>query len=502
MIVACEQLLDKVQRLVIDLVESVEACAENGERIDRVERFAFDQLLGIGLAVIEGYVELAGDGDVGETLESNGEVLQRIEMKERVYRSIFGVLKIDRMVYAQRKGQKTFSPVDEALSLPADEHSYVLEDWLQRFCVQNSFDSSVQSLRELLGINVGKRSAERINRKLGEASASFRESCRKAPNENEEDLLVVTADGKGVPMRHTLEERMGLPEPAWRKSRRKQLEKKNKNRAKKRLGPGHGKTHKQMAFVGAVYSIAPWSRTPEEITNDLLRKESTTNRPKPQNKHLFVEMTHYRETERLDGQPQLFRDLWNEIFLRDPRQQKTLICVMDGQRSLWDYQRKYFKRAVCIVDIFHVIEYLWDAAYCFHEKHSRAAEKMVEHYLPLLMNGKISHIIGSLQRKRSKLKGTTKPKKLDRVLTFFRNNKQHMKYHEYLKKGYPIGSGVVEGACRHLVRDRMERTGMKWEIEGARAMLNTRSAYVNKDWDEMIEYYIGNEQSRLYGQAA
>lgn len=500
--VACEGAFDKIQNLLADIVSWVDECAEQGERIDLVERKLFDQLLELGRHLLEHFIEAAGDGDVGETLQRDGELLQRIEMRQRVYRSVFGVLEFERMVYAVRKGQKSYSPVDEALCLPADEQSYVLQDWLQRFCVQNSFDWSVQSLRELLGISVGKRSAERINKKLGEASESFREVCRTAPLEKEEELIVVTADGKGVPMRHTLEERMGLPEPAWRKCRRKQLEKQSQDRAKKRLGPGHGKTHKQMAFVGAVYTIAPWRRTPEEITDDLLRKESAANRPKPQNKHLFTEMTHYREGERWNGQPQLFRDLWQEILLRDPQRRKTLICVMDGQRSLWDYQRQYLKNAVCIVDIFHVIEYLWDAAYCFHEKHSRAAEQMVEHYLPMLMNGKVSHIMGSLQRKRAKLKGTTKPKKLDRVLKYLRNNKQYMKYDEYLLKGYPIGSGVVEGACRHLVRDRMERTGMKWEIEGARAMLNTRSVYINKDWNEMIEHYICEEQQRLYGQAA
>jgi len=500
--VAYESGFDKIQELLEAIVALVDECAEKGERVDLVERKLFDQLLVLGCRMLQRFFESAGDGDVGETLEREGELLQRIDMRKRVYRSVFGVLEFQRMVYAVRKGQKSYSPVDEALSLPADEQSYVLEDWLQRFCVQNSFDSSVQSLRELLGIKVGKRSAERINKKLGEASESFRQSCRNAPVDNEEELIVVTADGKGVPMRHTLEERMGLPEPAWRKCRRKQLEKQNQDRAKKRLGPGHGKTHKQMAFIGAVYTIAPWSRTTEEITNDLLRKESATNRPTPQNKHLFAEMTHYREGERWDGQPQLFRDLRNEILLRDPQCGKTLICVMDGQRSLWDYQRQYLKRAVCIVDVFHVIEYLWDAAYCFHEKHSRAAEKMVEHYLPMLIEGRVSYIIGSLHRKRSKLKGTAKPKQLDRVLKYLRNNKQHMKYDEYLREGYPIGSGVVEGACRHLVRDRMERTGMKWEIEGARAMLNTRSVYVNKDWNEMIEHYIRKEQHRLYGQAA
>jgi hypothetical protein len=77
-----------------------------------------------------------------------------------------------------------------------------------------------------------------------------------------------------------------------------------------------------------------------------------------------------------------------------------------------------------------------------------------------------------------------------------------MKYDEFLTKGYPIGSGPIEGACRHLVNDRMERTGMRWHIDGAKAMLNTRSAYINDEWDTILEQRIQREQERLYGQAA
>ena len=77
-----------------------------------------------------------------------------------------------------------------------------------------------------------------------------------------------------------------------------------------------------------------------------------------------------------------------------------------------------------------------------------------------------------------------------------------MKYDEYLKQGYPIASGVIEGGCRHLVKDRMERTGMRWQIDGAQAMLNTRTAYINGEWDDMIEERIQRQQVSLYAQAA
>jgi hypothetical protein len=110
-------------------------------------------------------------------------------------------------------------------------------------------------------------------------------------------------------------------------------------------------------------------------------------------------------------------------------------------------------------------------------------------------------VIRSLRGKLRGLSGT-KRETLQNTIRYYNNNQTLMKYDEYLEKGYPIASGVIEGGVRHLVKDRMERTGMRWHIDGAQAMLNTRSAYINGEWDETFEYYIQEQQTRLYGQAA
>jgi hypothetical protein len=73
-----------------------------------------------------------------------------------------------------------------------------------------------------------------------------------------------------------------------------------------------------------------------------------------------------------------------------------------------------------------------------------------------------------------------------------------MRYDVYLAAGYPIASGVIEGACRHMVKDRMERSGMRWTLESAQAMLDVRSTYINGDWDTFMKYRIEKETQRLY----
>jgi hypothetical protein len=73
-----------------------------------------------------------------------------------------------------------------------------------------------------------------------------------------------------------------------------------------------------------------------------------------------------------------------------------------------------------------------------------------------------------------------------------------MRYDEYLAAGYPIATGVIEGACRHIVKDRMERTGMRWKIPGAQAMLELRTIHINGDWETFQQFRVKFETKRLY----
>jgi len=497
-----ERALGKGLEIFRELQRFVEEAAERSERLDKVERVVFERLLEVGRSLMELYFVNAGDGDVGPTWKRNGETLRRQEeLGGRKYRSIFGVIQVQRRVYAVRERQKTHAPLDRQLGFPEGEHSYVLQDFLQRFCVRDSFEESVTSLKDLFGISASKLTAEKLNQALGEAIATFRAETQAAGfKDDEADILVASVDGKGVPMRGTVEQRRGLPETPMQKHHRKKREKKAENQSRHRLPPGHGKTHKQMAWVSTCFSIEAAPRTAEDILNEL-NGDPVAQRPKPANKRIQATMTDYIEGERVNGQDMIFQEVASQILARDPECQKTLICIMDGQNSLWERQNRYLPNAIPILDIFHVSEKLWEAAYCFHKQSSQEADHFVEHYLQLLLKGEVAAVLRSL---RGKLRGLTgaKRKTLQRVIRYYDNNQGLMKYHEYLKKGYPIASGVIEGACRHLVKDRMERTGMRWHIDGAQAMLNTRSAYVNGDWDKMFEYYIQEQQARLYGHAA
>jgi hypothetical protein len=198
----------------------------------------------------------------------------------------------------------------------------------------------------------------------------------------------------------------------------------------------------------------------------------------------------------------LFIQLGVEVDGRNLDGQKPVVCLMDGERGLWEAQRQWLPaETVGILDLYHVLEYLWTAAYCFHPEGSRQAETFVTDRLRMLLEGKVGYLIGGLRRKACSLRGS-KRQKLDGVIRYLENNRQQMKYDEYLAAGYPIGSGVAEGACRHVVKDRLEEPGMRWTVNGAQAMLHLRTIYLNGDWESFVEYRIESEQNSLYRQAA
>jgi len=148
---------------------------------------------------------------------------------------------------------------------------------------------------------------------------------------------------------------------------------------------------------------------------------------------------------------------------------------------------------VCILDIFHVMDYLWDAARCVHGSDDKAAEAFVTDRLYRILEGDVGRVIGGLRQMLTKGKfSSSKRKTLNTVIGYL------MRYDEYLAKGYPIGSGVVEGACGHVVKDRMEGSGMRWSVPGAQSMLDLRCVYLNGDWKDFYDYRIKDRVRNMY----
>jgi hypothetical protein len=256
-----------------------------------------------------------------------------------------------------------------------------------------------------------------------------------------------------------------------------------------------------------VYTANPKIRTANDLVETLFRErsaqgEDAQREPAALHKQVCASLTHDCGGELVLGEPnvleQVARQVMDRLGGRD-----TVVCVMDGQRSLWDWVRTFFTfvHVVEILDLMHVVSRLWEAAHLFHREGSPAACAFVRARLLSLLQGNAGYMIGGLRQMATKrqLRGE-KLKRLHAICNYLDNNRGRMHYDEYLAAGYPIASGVIEGACRYYVKDRMERAGMRWTVEGAQAMLGLRATYINGHWKEFQAYRIERETRRLYPQ--
>lgn len=481
MILAHEQAFLKAKEEFQKMIELAKQAANNGVRIHEVETDLWEGLLKMGRCMLQGYVDAQGTGDIGPTLEHEGQALNRLEgLFDRRYVSIFGELKIPRTVYGTRLTQKfEIIPLDGRLGLPESDFSYVLQGWDQSFCVQNSFDASRHNIERIMGLRQTLGSLETMSRSMADDVEAFHAAQPVPPPEQEASILVLTADGKGVPMRR--DPKQDAPAPSGR------------------LKKGQKAGRKREACVGGVYTVEPFVRTADDVVDEVLRDKSKEKRPVPKNKQLRAALTQEMDGKEVKGKERIFSWFAEQVQTRNKAGTKPIVCVMDGARSLWTMLGRYVGSVICILDIYHALEYLWDAAYCFFPEGSDEAEAFVTERLKRILEGKIGYVMGGLKQMATKGNlSKAKRAQLTRVLTYFKNNRRFMRYDEYLANGYPIGSGVVEGACRHLVKDRMEGTGMRWRVAGAQAMLNLRSVFLNDDWDEFQQYCIEINCRKLY----
>jgi hypothetical protein len=474
------------------LVERLHDAAEAEQPIHQVEEIIFRDVLKMGLALLRAFLAASGDGDLGPTLTIPGErpdeppqVLPRLdEPRSRPYLSVFGEVTIERVGYGPDRLE--VAPLDARLHLPRRQYSYLLQQWLAAFVIDDAHAEAVKKLGTILGLSIPVKASEDLNREQASDVELFQDSLPVPEPTEEGSLVVVSADCKGVPL-----VRSAVTDTEEEKSEATAASSPHPHH---RRGKGEKANPKRMAAVGAVYTIEPFVRTTDEVIDELQRKQAKKCRPDPQHKRVRADL--------LLGKVSLFVWLADELCRRNPEGAKTVIFLSDGERALHDRQGEYLPAGVtCILDLLHVMEKLWKVAWCLFEEATQKAEaeQWVEDRLRMLLDGKVGYVIGGLRQTltKRKLRGSRR-KTVREVINYFDRNRCRMRYDEYLAAGYPIGSGVIEGACRHLVKDRLERAGMRWIPDGAQAMLDLRATYLNGEWEAFWAYHVEQEDDRLY----
>lgn len=469
---------ENLETVFADLQTCVRTAAQEGWAMHEIEREVWRRLLLLGRSSLSQFLMLVGTGDVGETFTLNdGEECRRLpETHERRYVSIFGEFQISRAVYGSREGQKIeWVPLDNRLQLPESDFSYLLQDWDQSLCVEQAFGQARTTVARILDLKQSVDSLEHMNQEMAELATTF--VLNQPTPEEEGEVLVLSADQKGIVMRRPVD----APAPKAHRTK------------------GDKASRKRMATVGTVYSVDRYHRTPDDVVAALFHERSEpSTRPQPQHKEVWASLP--REDVPGSGTEAVFAWMVGELHLRGRGKGKPLVFLSDGQEALWEARADWLpERVVGILDLLHVTPRLWKAAHVFHKEGSRQAEEFVRERLLRVLQGKASGVIRGLREMATKrgLTGTSK-RAMTEVCGYLEQNLPRMRYDEYLAAGYPIASGAVEGACRHLVKDRMERAGMHWTILGAQAMLDVRSIYVSGHWEEYQAYRIARETERLY----
>jgi hypothetical protein len=337
--------------------------------------------------------------------------------------------------------------------------------------VDSAYHKSLQVLARLLGLSVPELALEtQVTEHSQTVNAFYRQRPKFLPAE-EEHILVAQADGKGVPM-----------------VRRETLA------PKARLSKGDKKTRKKEAIATAVYTIAPYRRTPDDVVNALFKKgNAPPRRPVPCHKQVFAS---------LDGKDAAFKRLAKWVRRRAGPHIRTRVALTDGAEPLQKHMRAKLPGFTLVLDIIHVAEHLWKAGTALYGETDVQRAAWVEIQMQDILSSHTDRVIERLEQEASDLaKSSSVGKVLCQVVHYLRRNTEYMDYADYLRHGWPIGTGVVEGTCRHLVKDRMELSGMRWTVPGASALLALRAVNENRDWEAFHDYRRKQRHKELYGTA-
>jgi hypothetical protein len=482
--------LDSPLDVARELETYVRQAAAEARPLHEVEAGILARALRIGFLAAEEFLRRQGDGDLG--LELTTETWQTLhrsqEAATRHLRTVFGEHVFKQFVYAPAPHEKiALRPLDARMQLSEARASYLFEEYSQFFCVDQAFGKAAAGIKMVLGQAVSVDSLEVTNRRMGDQAAEFLDELPAPPPQDEGELLVFTGDGKGVPL--VTADRTcpaAFEDPPDR--------------------PGN----RRMAILAGVYSVDRYVRTPEEIVAALFRdgpKPSAGERPKPQFKQVRAcfSKVYDGDTDTPTAVPGSFEAFsWadRQLALRR-RPDQPLLRLMDGQKSLWDVAAACLESAprqqtVDILDILHVSQYVWRAAKTFHGTFEHR-EAFVRDRLLRILQGDVQSVLAGMRQMATKRNLSAQNRReINAVCGYFQNNTHRMRYDEYLRQGYPIATGVIEGACRHLVKDRMERSGMRWRLDGAQAMLNVRAVWQSSYWTDFHTWRMQHEQSTLH----
>jgi hypothetical protein len=404
---------------------------------------------------------------------------------ERQLQTVLGRVPLPRLAY-QSPGEEDLHPMDAALNVPREMFSHGIRRMVAKESARASFDEVVEIVRDYTGATIAKRQVEELAVRAAQDFEMFYEQ-KAATRDCRDDLLVISTDGKGIVMRHE-DLREGTQQAADKRP----------HMLATRLTSGEKRARKRMAQVAAVYSIAPFVRSATDIVNPLRdRADVESRRPRPTDKRVWASVEKLR--------PTVIREAFDEALRRDPTKLRRWVVLVDGDptqlTAVKNEARRIGVTVTILTDLVHVLEYLWSAARALFGESNPKAESWVGDRLLALLTGRTGgEVAKTIRWWAARDKNPTPAAQLAIKVTcrYLANRARTrlMHYQEALRDGLPIATGVIEGTCRYLVKDRMDRTGARWSLNGAEAVLRLRAIRASGDFDVYWSFHLAQEHAR------
>ena len=438
--------------------------------------------------LFQDHLDLRGPGETEEDVVGSGGLRRaHARLRERQLGTVFGKVTVSRVGYSSHAAGTLF-PMDAELNLPPELYSHGVQRRVADEVIKTSFDQAVISVASTTGATVPKRQLEALAVRAAVDFNTFYEirtadSVREAGRTAE--ILVMSTDGKGIVMRTE----------DLREATRKAAEGRT-HKMTKRLSRGEKRNCKRMAQVAAVFTIAPFLRKPEDIVSDLGSARDANDvvvRPRPEHKRVWASIAK--------SPKDVIDEMFHEALNRDPARNKRWVALIDGNLTQLALIKQSAKRhgiqPTIVLDVIHVLEYVWKAAFALHGEGDPATQRWVSERLFEILRGNASTVAAGMRRSAT-LRGMKAKDRLavDDCADYLLKYRRYVRYDQYLAAGLPIATGVIEGACRHLVKDRMDITGACWGLEGAEAILKLRSLRASGDLESYWTYHENVEKLR------
>ena len=384
---------------------------------------------------------------------------------ERGVTSVFGPVRVSRMACRNRREPNLY-PADARWILPGDPYSLGMRALVAYHLAGGGFGQARDVIEARTGVTVGPAQLTGLAEDLAAWTGDFYEQRARDAEEDlpDTDVIMMQADGKGIAMR-----------PEHRKNAGKETS----------AHPGI----KKMAEIVAVADFTPAVREPEDIAAPAARRQAHPG-PQARDKWVSASVT--------DSTGDMIAAAFDEAGRRDPQHVRQRVFLVDGNRQqITAIEAQAAERGLKVpvfIDYIHVSGCLGKAAAALHPGDPVTAGQWADGQRLRVLHGRAEAVAATLASVAAKTRASPRTRHLDltdmdKAVTYLTSNHRHMHYDKALASGWPIATGMIEGACRFVIEDRFGITGARWSPGGAETILKLRAVVVNGDLNDYMNYY-------------